>query len=847
MKNIIILSIVGVILALVLGYFAYKYWQNGGVVQEGFTSSYPYVNNISKIEIKQLEGECLSLCGVFAYDENGNNIIKATSTNKNITDTAGAKTNVDNLNTIGYDTSNMSILQTPSNYADSGTGVIGYPNRALTLNAYNSSRNLNNVLNENNNYINTFNDLITPDLKYTNGTTATTYTNANDLLVYGGPFPASVPRKSCFSVSGSIPNYTPITYSSGTWTLTFKNPQNISAIEIFSRKDYTISRLKIEVNLYNQNSLVCKGVYEPKLKTDINTLSEDAHRVFVIQQPTSIVNTDIKSFKGFTSPIITPTFVDTSSTQAITSSTTPITSTTKAATTSTAPITSSTAPITSSTTPITSSTAPITSTTLATTTSTAPTTTLATTTSTRPTTTLATTTSTAPTTTLGTTTSTRPTTTLATTTSTAPTTTLATTTSTRPTTTLATTTTTMPITATITPGDASIKTIIQNINVPPATVVSSPPDSLILNKNVRMVNKIVITPPESVDGAIEIAGLLVINKDMQIINIIPKTAETDKLINKSFYINVPIDSTNNNYTIEDLNNQNTSISIPEANSITTIKNTPLVINFNTYLDVNRLALLMNTNGEKFNNGSIALYKDNDIIYMWKQIPITNKASYLMIPQTVEQFINNSQMRNSNNYRTKERFALISTFSVITGTNVLPSQIPTSTTAGQTTTTPGQTTTSTRGQTTTTAGQTTTSTRGQTTTTPGQTTTSTRGQTTTTTGQTTTTTLPNNMLNDLLSQVPNISDEKLKTLLDAGIDLVSLLSQNGASQQGPLTETGMNMNFNHQGPATNLLARDFSGTSNVFTPFLYYEKGTKERFTDISNSNNNKNVSQYYKF
>ena len=45
----------------------------------------------------------------------------------------------------------------------------------------------------------------------------------------------------------------------------------------------------------------------------------------------------------------------------------------------------------------------------------------------------------------------------------------------------------------------------------------------------------------------------------------------------------------------------------------------------------------------------------------------------------------------------------------------------------------------------------------------------------------------------------------------------------------LTSQGMGLNSSHRGPSTNIVQTNFSGTSNVYSPFLYYNKGSSEKF------------------
>ena len=40
--------------------------------------------------------------------------------------------------------------------------------------------------------------------------------------------------------------------------------------------------------------------------------------------------------------------------------------------------------------------------------------------------------------------------------------------------------------------------------------------------------------------------------------------------------------------------------------------------------------------------------------------------------------------------------------------------------------------------------------------------------------------------------------------------------------------------NKEGPSTNIVQINFKGTSNIYSPYLYYNKGISEKFTSIKN-------------
>ena len=48
----------------------------------------------------------------------------------------------------------------------------------------------------------------------------------------------------------------------------------------------------------------------------------------------------------------------------------------------------------------------------------------------------------------------------------------------------------------------------------------------------------------------------------------------------------------------------------------------------------------------------------------------------------------------------------------------------------------------------------------------------------------------------------------------------------------LTSQGMSMNSAIKGPSTNIVQTNFSGTSNIYSPYLYYNKGVSEQFSGL---------------
>jgi len=165
----------------------------------------------------------------------------------------------------------------------------------------------------------------------------------------------------------------------------------------------------------------------------------------------------------------------------------------------------------------------------------------------------------------------------------------------------------------------------------------------------------------------------------------------------------------------------------------------------------------------------------------------------------------------------------------TGATTTTTGATTSTMAGTsaTTTTTGATSTMAgMGSTTTTTGTTSTMARiGATTTTAG--TTSTMAGTSATTG-TTSTMAGIGATTSTMAGMPTLSMPSIPQIPIATPGMITNLLNNGIGIDY-LTSQGIGMNGAYRGPSTNIVQTNFSGTSNVYSPFLYYNKGSSEKF------------------
>ena len=69
----------------------------------------------------------------------------------------------------------------------------------------------------------------------------------------------------------------------------------------------------------------------------------------------------------------------------------------------------------------------------------------------------------------------------------------------------------------------------------------------------------------------------------------------------------------------------------------------------------------------------------------------------------------------------------------------------------------------------------------------------------------------------MTNIPNATPMQLIDLIDKGLG-VQLLTRDGNA-----------MDHSFGGPSTNIVQTNFTGLSNMYTPFLYFDKGTTEKF------------------
>ena len=96
------------------------------------------------------------------------------------------------------------------------------------------------------------------------------------------------------------------------------------------------------------------------------------------------------------------------------------------------------------------------------------------------------------------------------------------------------------------------------------------------------------------------------------------------------------------------------------------------------------------------------------------------------------------------------------------------------------------------------------------------------------------------MNDIKSMFPDISQNQIKDLIDSGIDINKLKANNEIINNNEsiddngnvLNSKGIHLSNNFKGPSTNIMQVDFTGTSNIYSPYLYYNKATTEKFNSV---------------
>jgi len=77
----------------------------------------------------------------------------------------------------------------------------------------------------------------------------------------------------------------------------------------------------------------------------------------------------------------------------------------------------------------------------------------------------------------------------------------------------------------------------------------------------------------------------------------------------------------------------------------------------------------------------------------------------------------------------------------------------------------------------------------------------------------------------MEKTHNSINENIIPILNSGIDMFKLFSD----KEG-FIEKGVNFKSDNKDPTTNIYQQNFSGSSNVYSPYLYYGDETKNKLT-----------------
>jgi len=99
-----------------------------------------------------------------------------------------------------------------------------------------------------------------------------------------------------------------------------------------------------------------------------------------------------------------------------------------------------------------------------------------------------------------------------------------------------------------------------------------------------------------------------------------------------------------------------------------------------------------------------------------------------------------------------------------------------------------------------------------------------------------------LIRDIKTRFPDITPSQVISLINAGVNLNNLVGNGGnvgrrsSGDRTILSSSGINTSSQNKGPSTNIVQIDFKGTSNIYSPYLHYNKGINEKFTSIKKKN-----------
>jgi hypothetical protein len=90
---------------------------------------------------------------------------------------------------------------------------------------------------------------------------------------------------------------------------------------------------------------------------------------------------------------------------------------------------------------------------------------------------------------------------------------------------------------------------------------------------------------------------------------------------------------------------------------------------------------------------------------------------------------------------------------------------------------------------------------------------------------------NMLMRDIQSNIPRISSAHVIDLVNSGIDINTLTPSFIERSR----DSNGNTNYKYQDPSIEINEVEFGGSSNVYSPYLYYDKNSLEKFDSVKNS------------
>ena len=90
---------------------------------------------------------------------------------------------------------------------------------------------------------------------------------------------------------------------------------------------------------------------------------------------------------------------------------------------------------------------------------------------------------------------------------------------------------------------------------------------------------------------------------------------------------------------------------------------------------------------------------------------------------------------------------------------------------------------------------------------------------------------NMLMRDIQSNIPRISSAHVIDLVNSGIDINTLTPSFIETSR----DSNGNTNYKYQDPSIEINEVEFGGSSNVYSPYLYYDKNSLEKFDSVKNS------------